>query len=61
MTKTYLSKDKRPVILRPSENTLNIKEVQGELSKEPFETKSSIFVKTKDDDKINICRGEKIP
>lgn len=54
VSKTYLSKDRRPTILQPCENILSIKEIHSELSKEHFSTNNSIFVKTKDDDKISL-------
>lgn len=54
MSKTYLSKDRRQTILQPCENILSIKEIHSELSKEHFSTNNSIFVKTKDDDKIGL-------
>ncbi|XP_061191733.1 uncharacterized protein LOC133199970 [Saccostrea echinata] len=54
VSKTFLSKDRRQTILQPCENTLNIKEIHGGLSKEHFGTNSGIFVKTKDDDKLGL-------
>ncbi|XP_062592880.1 uncharacterized protein LOC134254337 [Saccostrea cucullata] len=54
VSKTFLTKDRRQTILQPCENTLNIKEIHDGLSKEHFATKSGIFVKTKDDDKLGL-------
>ncbi|XP_048734152.2 uncharacterized protein LOC125650167 [Ostrea edulis] len=54
VSKTCLSKDIRQTILQPCENTLNIKEIHDSLSREKFGTDSSIFVKTRDDDKIGL-------
>lgn len=59
VSKTYLSKDRRPTILQPCEIILSIKEIHSELSKEHFSTNNSIFVKTKDDDKIGLSADDR--
>lgn len=52
VSKTYLSTDTRPTIPSLCENTLNINEIN--FLNYIFSTKSSIFVRTKDGDKIDI-------
>lgn len=59
VSKTYLSKDRRPTILQPCENILSVKEIHSELSKEHFSTNNSIFVKTKNDDKFGLSADDR--